>query len=103
MTHWEYPEAVERFGWQLVALGIADELQPAGAVDGDLVMVDEYDFEFAPGMTNPYIPTDLIERDAELGLGSYDDYAGMGGKMMVEGKEGKEEKAWRPYLAGGYL
>ena len=66
-------------------------------------MVDEYDFEFAPGMTNPYIPTDLIERDAELGLGSYDDYAGMGGKMMVEGKEGKEEKTWRPYLAGGYL
>ena len=47
MTHWEYPEAVERFGRQLAALGIADELTARGAQDGDLVMIDEYDFDFA--------------------------------------------------------
>merc|ERR1719276_623244 len=51
MTHWEYPEAVERFGRQLEALGISSELQRRGATDGDLVMVDKYDFDFAPGMT----------------------------------------------------
>ena len=47
MTHWEYPEAVERFGRQLEALGIASELERRGAVDGDLVMVDKFDFEFS--------------------------------------------------------
>ena len=33
MTHWEYPEAVEGFGRQRTALGIAAELQRRGAVD----------------------------------------------------------------------
>lgn len=64
MTHWEYPEAIERFSRQLTALGIAGELERRGALEGDLVMVNEYDFEFSPGMTNPYIPQELLEKDA---------------------------------------
>jgi len=59
MTHWEYPEAVGRFGRQLVALGISNELERRGAVDGDLVMIDVYDFEFNSYMTNVYLPDDL--------------------------------------------
>ncbi len=57
MTHWEYPEAVERFGRQLHALGIADELTARGAMDGDLgelksnvfkyLMLHVYDLFFA--------------------------------------------------------
>jgi len=66
MTHWEYPEAVERFGRQLQALGIESELIKRGAVQGDLVMVDIYDFNFSPDLTNPYIPDYLLARDAYL-------------------------------------
>lgn len=91
MTHWEYPEAVSRFGRQLDALGIAKELQARGATDGDLVMVDEYDFEFNPGMTNPYIPQDLLERDAKY----------FDSKLSTD-EEG-EELAWRPFQEGGFL
>jgi hypothetical protein len=37
------------------ALGIADELIACGAADRDIVMIDEYDFDFfSPDMTNPY-------------------------------------------------
>lgn len=64
MTHWEYPEAVERFGRQLQALGIESELIRRGAIQGDLVMVDVFDFYFSPDMTNPYIPDHLLARDA---------------------------------------
>lgn len=92
MTHWEYPEAVERFGRQLEALGIAAELNHRGAVDGDLVMVDKFDFEFAPGMTNPYIPADLLERDA-----LYEEERS--GGMLVD----EPEAEWRPFRSGGYL
>lgn len=92
MTHWEYPEAVERFGRQLEALGIAAELNRRGAVDGDLVMVDKFDFEFAPGMTNPYIPADLLERDA-----LYEEERS--GGMLVD----EPEAEWRPFRSGGYL
>merc|ERR1740117_1493805 len=63
MTHWEYPEAVARFGRQLDALGISKELEVRGAVDGDLVMVDEYDFEFNSCFTNQYIPQDLLDKE----------------------------------------
>ncbi len=93
MTHWEYPEAVERFGRQLAALGIAAELERRGAVDGDLVMVDKYDFEFAPGMTNPYIPAELLERDA-----LYEEEK-QAGAMLID----EPEEQWRPFRSGGYL
>lgn len=90
MTHWEYPEAVARFGRQLDALGIAGELQARGGVDGDLVMVDEYDFEFNPGLTNPYLPQELLERDA-----------------LFDGPPSDEDDddaiPWRPYQQGGFL
>ena len=92
MTHWEYPEAVERFGRQLDALGIAAELERRGAVDGDLVMVDKFDFEFAPGMTNPYIPHELLEKD-----NLYEEQKQSGG-MLVD-----EPGQWRPFQSGGYL
>jgi GTP-binding protein len=94
MTHWEYPEAVERFGRQLNALGIAAELERRGAVDGDLVMVDKYDFEFAPGMTNPYIPADLLEKDM-----LYDSEDNVGGMLIDE----PQDQGWKPFRSGGYL
>lgn len=92
MTHWEYPQAVERFGRQLNALGIAAELERRGAVDGDLVMVDKFDFDFAPGRTNPYIPADLLEKDME-----FENNNNHSGGMLVE------EPQWRPFRSGGYL
>ena len=99
MTHWEYPEAVERFGRQLDALGIAGELEARGAIDGDLVMVDEYDFEFSPGQTNPYIPAELLEEDAK-----YYDSDGERRAMLVEAPEGEAENVqWRPFTKGGYM
>eukprot|EP00980_Cylindrotheca_fusiformis_P030109 scaffold24381_cov230-Cylindrotheca_fusiformis.AAC.1 len=88
MTHWEYPEAVARFGRQLDALGIAQELQVRGAMDGDLVMVDEFDFSFSPGMTNPYIPQELLDRDAMFEGDS---------KSSSDDDEDDESLAWRPF------
>lgn len=90
MTHWEYPEAVERFGRQLDALGIAAQLEQRGAVTGDLIMIDKFDFDFAPGRTNLYIPPDLWEKEFK-----YDD-------DKPETEE-EEELAWRPFPEGGYL
>jgi hypothetical protein len=55
-------------------------------------MVDKYDFEFAPGMTNPYIPADLLEKDL-----MFEEEKQEGG-MLVE-----EPNEWRPYRSGGYL
>ena len=89
MTHWEYPEALERFGRQLDALGISAELQARGAQDGDLVMIDKFDFDFSPGMTNIYIPPELLEDD----FGS--------SKKEEEGDE--DERPWRPYSKGGFM
>lgn len=89
MTHWEYPQAVERFGRQLEAMGIAEELTRRGAENGDLVMVDQFDFDFAPGMTNVYIPQDVLEKDEEF----------FGEKTVVE----DEEKPWRPFTEGGFM
>lgn len=88
MTHWEYPEALERFGRQLEALGISAELQRRGAQDGDLVMVDQFDFDFSPGMNNPYVPPHLLEEESAR-------------SRAAEEKE--EEPRWRPYSQGGYL
>ena len=93
MTHWEYPEAVERFGRQMEALGISEELSVRGAEEGDLIMIDEYDFEFSPGMKNPYIPPELLERD-ELFLN---------GPKKKEDQEKDAEPAWRPFAQGGFL
>ena len=93
MTHWEYPEAVERFGRQMEALGISEELSVRGAEEGDLIMIDEYDFEFSPGMKNPYIPPELLERD-ELFLN---------GPKKKEDEEKDAEPAWRPFAQGGFL
>lgn len=89
MTHWEYPESVERFGRQLVALGIADELTRRGAVEGDLIMIDTFDFDFAPDMTNPWIPKELLEHGAIF-------------KEKVQNSE-VEELPWRPFQDGGFL
>jgi Obg family GTPase CgtA-like protein len=89
MTHWEYPEAVARFGRQLDAVGIAQELQHRGAETGDLVMVDEYDFEFNPNLTNMYIPQELLEREERQG------------KPVKE--EEDEAVPWRPFPQGGFL
>ena len=88
MTHWEYPEALERFGRQLEALGISADLQARGAQDGDLVMIDKFDFEFSPGMTNVYIPPELLEEEM---ADDEDDMVGSG------------ERPWRPFSQGGFL
>ena len=97
MTHWEYPEAVERFGRQLKALGIADALILRGANDGDLIMIDKYDFDFAPGKTNPYIPAELLEQD-DLFLANKKRNEQDAG---IEDEE--EEPEWRPFQEGGFL
>ena len=89
MTHWEYPEALERFGRQLEALGISADLQARGAQDGDLVMIDKFDFEFSPGMTNVYIPPELLEE--EMADKEDDDMDGSG------------DRPWRPFSQGGFL
>lgn len=90
ITHWEYPEAVERFGRQLDAMGIAAELNRRGAADGDLVMVDKYDFNYSPRMTNVYIPPELLEKDLLFEDGP-------------EETEEEEDPAWRPFNEGGFL
>lgn len=90
MTHWEYPEAVERFGRQLEALGISAELTRRGAQGGDLVMVDVFDFEFTPDRTNPYLPSELLEREAAFA------------SLPVVQEESSTEP-WRPFREGGFL
>lgn len=107
MTHWEYPEAIERFGRQLDALGISSELEQRGAVDGDLVMVDEYDFEFAPSMTNPYIPQELldIEDHNDDSVNFMSSSTSKKKKHTQKGSDNKDENniSWRPFSEGGYL
>ena len=103
MTHWEYPEAVERFGRQLQALGIADELIARGAMESDLVMIDEYDFDFSPGKTNPYIPQELLEKDAIYQEErAKKDQSPRG--MLLDSKDiDTEEIPWTPFRKGGYM
>ena len=31
-----------------------------------MIMIKEYDFEYAPSKTNPYIPADLLQQDEEF-------------------------------------
>lgn len=96
MTHWEYPEAVERFGRQLKAYGIADELIQRGAVDGDLVMVDQYDFEFKPGFVNPYIPQELLEKDFLDGLMDEDPSDNKPRGMLLDNNLDDDDDDWDP-------
>ena len=95
MTHWEYPEAVARFGRQLDAIGISKELELRGAKDGDLVMVDEYDFEFNSCYNNQYIPEELLEREL-----SYDED---GNYIEAEKEEDEELPEWKPFAEGGFM
>mmetsp|Transcript_28888 Transcript_28888/g.78255 ORF Transcript_28888/g.78255 Transcript_28888/m.78255 type:complete len:637 (-) Transcript_28888:3179-5089(-) len=95
MTHWEYPEAVARFGRQLDAIGISKDLQLRGAEDGDLVMVDKYDFEFNSYYNNQYIPQEILERDL-----MYDD---QGNYIAPASDEDDELPVWRPFNEGGFL
>mmetsp|Transcript_13301 Transcript_13301/g.27018 ORF Transcript_13301/g.27018 Transcript_13301/m.27018 type:complete len:501 (-) Transcript_13301:2135-3637(-) len=46
MTNWDYIEAVDRFQRVLAALGISQALKVAGARDGDLVRISDFEFEF---------------------------------------------------------
>ncbi len=46
MTNFEHEESVRRFARQLRAMGVDEELRERGAVDGDLVRIMKYEFEF---------------------------------------------------------
>jgi GTP-binding protein len=109
MTHWEYPEAVERFGRLLQALGIRDELTARGAMEGDLVMIDEYDFDFSPAKTNMYIPQEILDKDAEYEEREKQRQVQTPRGMLLnndygddDGEDGDEE-LWRPFDKGGYM
>ncbi|KAG5180000.1 GTP1/OBG-domain-containing protein [Tribonema minus] len=47
MTNWDYYEAIVRFQRIMDAMGVNQELLSAGAKKGDLIMIDEYDFDFS--------------------------------------------------------
>ncbi len=91
MTHWEYSEAVSRFGRQLDALGIAESLVKLGAQEGDLIMIDKYDFGFSPCSTNVYIPSELLKREAEQK------------DAQSKDKSNKDVLSWCLFTQGGYL
>lgn len=46
MTNWDYFESLLRFQRIMDADGISNALKERGAKEGDLVMIDEYDFDF---------------------------------------------------------
>lgn len=46
MTNWDYYESVQRFQRILEAEGISDALKEAGAQQGDLVMIGDWDFNY---------------------------------------------------------
>jgi Obg family GTPase CgtA-like protein len=62
MTNWEYFEATARFERVLEATGIIAALEERGAVEGDLIMIADLDFDYSP-KRNKYIPQDLLDRD----------------------------------------
>ncbi len=47
MTYWEYDEAVQRFQRILEVLGIRRALAEAGVVEGDTVLIGEYELEWS--------------------------------------------------------
>ncbi|MCA9766623.1 MAG: GTPase ObgE [Carnobacterium sp.] len=46
MTNFEHEESVRRFARQLRAMGIDEDLRERGAVDGNIVRIMKYEFEF---------------------------------------------------------
>jgi len=46
MTNWDYYEATQRFQRILDARGVSQALKEAGALDGDLVMIGDWDFDY---------------------------------------------------------
>jgi GTP-binding protein len=45
-TNWDYYEAVQRFQRILEAQGISDALKECGALQGDLIMIGDFDFNY---------------------------------------------------------
>lgn len=46
MTIWDYYEAVQRFQRVMEAMGVDAALKEAGAKQGDLIMIDQWDFDY---------------------------------------------------------
>lgn len=46
MTVWDYYEAVQRFQRVMEAMGVDAALKEAGAKQGDLIMIDKWDFDY---------------------------------------------------------
>ena len=71
-------------------------------------MIDEYDFDFSPGMTNMYIPQDLLQRDA---LYEAREKQQTPRAMLLDinvddnDTDGEEEaeEVWKPFNKGGYM
>lgn len=114
ITHWEYPQAVERFGRQLRGLGISDALQARGAQPGDLIMIGEYDFDFSPTsrFINPYLPPELLDDDDIFAAASTpspqqrlpeDISSGYSMETNGDGSVNSKTASWRPFHEGGFL
>jgi GTP-binding protein len=115
ITHWEYPQAVERFGRQLRGLGISDALQARGAQPGDLIMIGEYDFDFSPTsrFINPYLPPGLLNDDDDIFVDAStqpqqqrlpEDIAhGYTIKTDDDSSVNSKTASWRPFQKGGFL
>jgi len=100
MTHWEYAEGVERFGRVMEALKISAEISRQGGVEGDTIMIGEYDFEFVPSaglgdggagsgsqFVNPFIPQELLDRerrDRERAEAEESYYAGLSMEVDID-------------------
>ncbi len=103
---------MERFGRLLQALGIRDELTARGAMEGDLVMIDKYDFDFSPAKTNVYIPQELLDKEAEYEereIAKRKEVQTPRGMLLDndydddDGEDGTDEELWRPFDKGGYM
>lgn len=46
MTYWEYDQSVQRFQKILQALGVEDALREAGIVEGEIVLIADYELEW---------------------------------------------------------
>ena len=52
-------------------------------------MIDKYDFDFSPGLTNIYIPPELLDEETA--------------KSSDSEEEDGDEPIWRPFSEGGFL